>query len=1201
MKKDSFHRKKWLRLWLIVGIAFTLLAVSTVSSAAPYVFFDEGFENSVTIPDGWTIENASEPDGTWNVEIFDPHSGSRHAFGKEMDYPSPKLITPLLNLSGKSSAILKFYYYTPVISMDPDRLNVYYKTSAAGSWVQLGLSYSNTSNTYDFVSIDLPELSSEYYIAFEAAWDGMENEGVCLDDVSIEVEDASIPANIIISGNFIIDSDVRSGESYPDAVHYLVSAIASNTVTTTVSPNGIAAGDEVLLINLQGTPSHYQNVGNYEFLTVDSLIASTVTLTGPIQNCYGNTDNSDLSGQKIILQKVPHYDVIDVQAGGILTATAWNGTGGGVLCFKANSVRVDGKITMSARGYRGGAGIESGSWSESGYQGESYAGAGIRDYHRNFGGGGGGHGEHGNYPGAGGSYGTRGVNGDDEEPGDIYGGDLDAKLYMGSGAGGRQSNWDWCEADGGPGGGIIYIQAGELKGNGKILCNGGVCFENCTTSYNVTNFGGSGGSVKILNSSIDFPLEHFEIGGINPEEYLALNPEGNAAGGSGGGRIEIQTLPLETPVVNPVVYFKQPTRVFDLTTLVSYEDGLTYRVRNGVNPPISGVLNSGQFKEFNDGNFVYGKSVIVELSSNKGAVYAQKYSCAGANYIRLYDYLILKGSQSCIDTRFYAWNPLGDNCKLVAVALNDETTVDITDLTDGSDTVSGISLSRGGFYVRQLTGRSLLDIHADKNIYCLLGDFENRSGGEIIPSISGDFTGKEFIAATPYHIGVMPLADGNLTITRMSDDAVVYSGSMTTGNAIYTYTNAGSGGSNGMAILHVQADQPVYVWTNEEYAMNTSLPSINANGTLYYGYAPDDRDYQVVVFSAQDGNNVQVANTDGTVMSEGAINKGEDLVACVRNKNFKVVSDYGVSVLVEPSTVVYGKENSMNAVQPVPGTGNDAPIPPSAPSPSDTATNIPIDSDLSWACSDPDGDVLTYDVYFGTANPPMILVSDDLVEPALSLDTLEYGTTYYWKVIAADNHGAEAQGPVWQFSTQANPDSDGDGLPDSWETTYFEDLTHDGTADSDSDGLTDLEEFQNGTDPTNIDTDGDGMADGWEVGFSLNPSIDDAGLDPDGDKFTNGREFQDQTDPTDENSHLVFPQVTGRIPDTGQTTSYTDTFGEDSDYLINPPSYIKMDAQANYLPDSATSWAMVRDNVTGLIWEVKTDDGSIHDKDNTYT
>lgn len=45
---------------------------------------------------------------------------------------------------------------------------------------------------------------------------------------------------------------------------------------------------------------------------------------------------------------------------------------------------------------------------------------------------------------------------------------------------------------------------------------------------------------------------------------------------------------------------------------------------------------------------------------------------------------------------------------------------------------------------------------------------------------------------------------------------------------------------------------------------------------------------------------------------------------------------------------------------------------------------------------------------------------------------------------------------------------------------------------------------------------------------------------------------------------------------------------------------IKLDAQGNELPDSAESWVMVKDNVTGLIWEVKTNDGSIHDKDNEY-
>ena len=84
------------------------------------------------------------------------------------------------------------------------------------------------------------------------------------------------------------------------------------------------------------------------------------------------------------------------------------------------------------------------------------------------------------------------------------------------------------------------------------------------------------------------------------------------------------------------------------------------------------------------------------------------------------------------------------------------------------------------------------------------------------------------------------------------------------------------------------------------------------------------------------------------------------------------------------------------------------------------------------------------------------------------------------------------------------------------------------------------------------------------------------------------------------------------LPDIGQTKCYDDGnqiqcsepgeafYGQDGNYLINPPSYTKLDANGNDLPDAANSWVMVRDNVTGLIWEVKTDDGSIHDKDNTY-
>jgi len=47
-------------------------------------------------------------------------------------------------------------------------------------------------------------------------------------------------------------------------------------------------------------------------------------------------------------------------------------------------------------------------------------------------------------------------------------------------------------------------------------------------------------------------------------------------------------------------------------------------------------------------------------------------------------------------------------------------------------------------------------------------------------------------------------------------------------------------------------------------------------------------------------------------------------------------------------------------------------------------------------------------------------------------------------------------------------------------------------------------------------------------------------------------------------------------------------------------SYTKLDANGNALSASASSWSCVRDNVTGLVWEVKTDDDGIHDKDNTY-
>lgn len=140
-----------------------------------------------------------------------------------------------------------------------------------------------------------------------------------------------------------------------------------------------------------------------------------------------------------------------------------------------------------------------------------------------------------------------------------------------------------------------------------------------------------------------------------------------------------------------------------------------------------------------------------------------------------------------------------------------------------------------------------------------------------------------------------------------------------------------------------------------------------------------------------------------------------------------------------------------------------------------------------------------------------------------------------------------------------NPvDTDGDGMPDFYEKTNgldfetddaaddldgdalsnleeFNGGTNPQVADSDDDGLTDGEEIHtHSTNPLNPDTDGDGLTDGEEVSGSLNayleeqlrdpyePGVDPAGdptdpnaADSDGDAFDDRVEIEFQSDPND--------------------------------------------------------------------------------------
>src|SRR5262245_27915555 len=106
-----------------------------------------------------------------------------------------------------------------------------------------------------------------------------------------------------------------------------------------------------------------------------------------------------------------------------------------------------------------------------------------------------------------------------------------------------------------------------------------------------------------------------------------------------------------------------------------------------------------------------------------------------------------------------------------------------------------------------------------------------------------------------------------------------------------------------------------------------------------------------------------------------------------------------------------------------------------------------------------------------SSNPAIATVDSSGVVTAVS-----HGSV----IITVRNEGATA---TLQIDVTTIVSTAGDGIPDDWKIAHGFDI-HDPTLagqDPDHDGLTNLEEFQAGTDPRNPDTDGDGVLDGDEI------------------------------------------------------------------------------------------------------------------------
>src|SRR3954471_4969770 len=131
-------------------------------------------------------------------------------------------------------------------------------------------------------------------------------------------------------------------------------------------------------------------------------------------------------------------------------------------------------------------------------------------------------------------------------------------------------------------------------------------------------------------------------------------------------------------------------------------------------------------------------------------------------------------------------------------------------------------------------------------------------------------------------------------------------------------------------------------------------------------------------------------------------------------------------------------------------------------------------------------------------------------------------------------HSSTAQGTFPGTGIAPATDTDGDGLPDSWERFYGTDPNrNDAAGDPDGDGLSHGLEFRMGTHPLRRDSNGDGRDDGsddsdgdglsnrFEVRSGSDPQVVDSGgrggsdadVDPDGDGLSNVVEQELALDP----------------------------------------------------------------------------------------
>lgn len=386
-------------------------------------------------------------------------------------------------------------------------------------------------------------------------------------------------------------------------------AVTVNGTSAVIYTNGVAAGSGTVSVpvnvvrsdNKIAAPNAAEPNANvvldelriWSVARTQAEIAGSMaqTLTGQETGLVANWSFNEGAGHLARDATANHADGIltggpNWAAPSTLTCQPWNGTNGGVLAFLAHQVILGSNSVISAdgKGYRGGHVL---AYINADYQ---YGIAGERttgfsqaresnSLERPQGGGGAGKGGDGS--GAGGGYASQGLDGgkvldfSDFGRGAVaFGASNLGRMHLGGGGGGSGSHaGNRPGVGGGAGGGIVYIAAGFLRGQGTIASRGAKGTDGVTASiYNsgAGGGGGAGGSLYLIGNTAN-SFQALATGGAGGMAYASGN---SANGGAGGvGRIRLELPPgAVAPILAPAAGYVQHLPATNTLVWNPYDD-----------------------------------------------------------------------------------------------------------------------------------------------------------------------------------------------------------------------------------------------------------------------------------------------------------------------------------------------------------------------------------------------------------------------------------------------------------------------------------------------------------------------------------------------------------------------------------------------------------------------------------------------------